>query len=135
MFRTGSHWLQVCQGRHGFRRVNRGQRLCPSCPRAVEDEIHAIFHCPAYNAQRVQFADLFVETHSLRSFLVNNPTHRVALFLTACRAVGMNRPKRAALRNRKLLCQVRHDSDSDCDLIEEGHLHQRDADIDSYDSS
>ena len=88
MFRTGSHWLQVCQGR--YQGIAYNLRKCPLCPWVIDDEKHAIFECPHYNNQRRQFADLFDDnSHNLRSFLLNNPTHRVALFLTACKAARL----------------------------------------------
>ena len=87
-FRTGCHdWLQVGMGRH--RQVDHGERRCPSCPDRVEDEMHAIFHCPAFTLQRLIYEDLFEGPESLRSFLASNPPHRVAQFLTACRNARM----------------------------------------------
>ena len=86
LFRTGTHWLQVCKGR--YLKDDLQKRLCPTC-RVVDDEAHAIFSCPYYSAQRAKFADLFAGERSLRSFLVSNPTHRVALFLTECRAARL----------------------------------------------
>ena len=86
-FRLGSHWLQVCKGR------NFGQpfqnRTCRCCRRDIETEEHAIFACRENTHLRESFADLFQGEPgtSLRSFLVHNPCHRLALFLTACKAV------------------------------------------------
>lgn len=83
-FRTGCHdWLQVGMGRH--RQVDHEERRCPSCPDCVEDEIHAIFHCRSYTSQRLMYEDLFEGPDFLRPFLVDNPPHRVAQFLKACR--------------------------------------------------
>ena len=86
-FRTGRHWLQVCMGRR--RQVDYAQRRCPTCTDCIENEEHAIFHCRTYTHQRLLYEDLFGSTHSLRSFLVNNPPHRVADFLTDCHNVRL----------------------------------------------
>ena len=95
-FRTGCHdWLQVGMGR--YRQVDHEERRCPSCPDCVEDEMHAIFHCPSYSLQRLLFEDLFDEPQSLRSFIVENPPHRVAAFLKACRNVRLNGPQDCAI--------------------------------------
>ena len=94
LFRLGCHWLQVHRGRvqsdpsHGGNTPYE-RRFCPSCPSCIEDEEHAIFHCPDYHRQRQQFRDLFTEeqmSNALRSFLVHSPSHRLALFLIACKA-------------------------------------------------
>ena len=82
MFRTGSHWLMVRKGR--IQRLEYHQRLCPSC-NCLDDEKHAIFQCRDYDQIRPKFADLFASAHDLTTFLSNNSTHRVGLFLTACR--------------------------------------------------
>ena len=94
LFRLGCHWLQVHRGRvhsnpsHGGH-IHYERRFCPSSPRCIEHEEHPIFHCPDYYRQRQQFRDLFTQSPSpnaLRSFLVHSPSHRLALFLIACRA-------------------------------------------------
>lgn len=56
------------------------KRRCPACSSQVEDEVHAVFHCPTYMHPRLQYGDLFDSAHSLRSFLASNPAHRVAAF-------------------------------------------------------
>ena len=86
MFRVGNHWLQVCRGRYAG--LEYRHRTCPTCVSVVEDERHAVFDCRDYDVQRAKFADLFVGTrgHNLRSFLVHNPCHRLALFLTECKS-------------------------------------------------
>ena len=94
LFRLGCHWLQVHRGRvhsdpsHGGNTPYE-RRFCPSCPGCIEDEEHAIFHCPDYHRQRQQFRDLFageLSPNPLRQFLVHRPCHRLALFLIACQA-------------------------------------------------
>ena len=63
------------------------KRLCPCC-HVVDDEMHAIFHCKLYQHERTKFADLFRGDQNLRFFLASNPTHRVALFLVACKSAA-----------------------------------------------
>ena len=88
-FRTGTHWLRIRSGR--YEGVARENRFCPHCSNAVDDELHAIFHCPANEHIRERFADLFATENAadLYSFLCHNSAHRVALFLTECRAARM----------------------------------------------
>lgn len=90
MFRTGSHWLMICKGRHQHPPLPYHQRLCPSC-RCLDDEQHAIFDCGAFAPVRSQFVDLFKHGTCLTAFFTKNPVHRLALFLTACRAISPNR--------------------------------------------
>ena len=140
-FRLGCHWLQVHRGRiqrdpsHGGNTPYE-HRYCPSCRNRVEDEEHAIFHCPDYQHLRLQFQDLFGEQHSpnaLRSFLVHNPSHRLALFLIACKAV---RAQHSQIHDVGFTYTIdpswtHHDGDPDVDLGAEMQL----GDVDNYDSS
>ena len=58
MFRTGSHWLQIQQGR--FQNIPREQRLCKLCNNGeVEDEDHMLFSCSAHATSRQRHAALF----------------------------------------------------------------------------
>lgn len=56
LFRLGCHWLQVHRGRvhgdpsHGGNTPYK-RRFCPSCDGCIEDEEHAVFHCPGYHRQ------------------------------------------------------------------------------------
>ena len=86
-FRTGNHWLQINVGRH--KRVAREHRFCPSCDHVVEDEMHAVFTCLEFQHLRTKYHELFVGPADLYHFLSKNPAHRVALFLTECRAIRM----------------------------------------------
>ena len=92
-FRTGNHWLQVNVGR--YTGVAREQRFCTRCTDVVEDELHAIFDCPDFDLLRCKFSDLFSGCSDLYSFLCHSPVHRLALFLTECRAARM--PHSAAI--------------------------------------
>ena len=89
-FRVGFHWLRVQTGR--YEKLEYGERICDRCHRAVDDEIHAIFDCPAYHCLRQKYADLFVliDHHDLQNFLQQDRVHRIALFLTECRALRIN---------------------------------------------
>ena len=86
-FRLGSHWLKVQTGR--YIKQPYDERICDTCGIGIEDEIHAIFVCPAYDSLRRKYADLFtdVHDHDLRAFLTQDAVHRIALFLTECRAL------------------------------------------------
>ena len=84
-FRTGTHWLHVQTAR--FSSVDFEDRHCPTCSDAIEDEHHALFHCPDYDHLRSKYADLFSTPRSVRSFLTQTAAHRVALFRTECRAL------------------------------------------------
>ena len=103
-FRLGSHWLQVCKGRTFGQPFQ--DRKCRCCQTDVDTEEHAIFTCRENGHLRRSFADLFQgdKGTTLRSFLVHNPCHRLALFLTACRAVKSQ--------------PVRMMDDDECDLKE-----------------
>ena len=62
-FRTGGHHLAVECGRWTNPPTPRLQRLCMFCPQqVVEDEMHVLFDCTAYDAIRQRYAqDLFQE--------------------------------------------------------------------------
>ena len=82
--RTGSHWLQMEQGR--FAGLERSERLCPHCDMgAVEDEEHMIFQCPHYSQIRERYAALFGEgaPTSVHGFL-HQDAISVANFVHEC---------------------------------------------------
>jgi hypothetical protein len=59
-------------------------RICSNCRlHSVEDEDHCfIFECPVYRFLRtVEYPDLFVGHHSLRSFMGQADQSRVASFI------------------------------------------------------
>ena len=86
-FRVGSHWLKVQTGR--YTNTEYSERICDSCGHAVDDEIHTIFVCSAHDRLRVKYADLFSQIvgHDMQAFLMQDAVHRIALFLTECRAL------------------------------------------------
>ncbi len=56
-FRSGYHWLEICQGRYS--KPPRDMRCCPNCIGVVEYEHHALFDCSIYDDWREKFSDLF----------------------------------------------------------------------------
>ena len=77
---------------------------------------------------RVKFSDLYEHAQTLRSFLATNPTHRVALFLIACKSAWadwQSCPSRTVL-----LPNMHCDMEVDLDLNAEMQL----GEIDLYDS-
>ena len=122
-FRTGSHWLMVCKGRHQRPFLEYSQRCCATCG-CIDDEQHAIFDCCKYATARSKFVDLFKHGPNLVAFFTKNPVHRTALFLTACRAIALSQT--AAQHD----CQVCQTPVHDCDL---GLVAELSA-VDDYDS-
>ena len=56
----------------------------------IDDEDHPIFTCAAYNHIGERYADLLSSNHhDLKVFLEQRSTHRIALFLTECRALSL----------------------------------------------
>ena len=97
-FRTGGHHLAVETGRWSNPRVPRAQRLCQMCDQnVVEDELHFLFECPAYDDLRQQYAQsLFAEFGGIAAtvsavvddgqmwrFMEQNPM-KVARFVFEC---------------------------------------------------
>ena len=92
--------------------------------------MHAVFHCKICANVRVKFSDLFENAQTLRSFLASNPTHRIALFWTACRSAWadwQSYPSRTVLLS-DMHCD--HDTELDLDLDADMHL----GEVDLYDS-
>ena len=48
--RLSDHNLMIESGRH--RKIVKENRLCPFCPKAIEDEIHFMLDCPCYTNLR-----------------------------------------------------------------------------------
>jgi hypothetical protein len=80
--RTGSHWLAEETGR--WLGQSREQRLCQRCNSgAIDDAHHMVFDCAALAAQRMRRPELFLDSHSLRTFLEQSPVS-VAAFVSDC---------------------------------------------------
>ena len=58
-FRISDHNLMIEKGRH--RGIDKCLRFCPFCPNQVEDEIHFLVNCPAYNSLRKSLIDSLVD--------------------------------------------------------------------------
>ena len=56
--RLGMHCLNIRAGRLGKERVRRSERICPLCKQGVEDELHMMMECPAYEQHRARFPEL-----------------------------------------------------------------------------
>ncbi len=62
-FRSGYHWLEICQGRYS--KTPRDMRCCPNCTGVIEDEQHAMLDCPVYADLREKFRGLCSRTDVL----------------------------------------------------------------------
>jgi hypothetical protein len=87
-FRTSCHDLRIERERYLPRssRAPLHERSCLICASpSVEDESHMVFHCPAYDHLRFEYADLFStnQPHSIACFLSQDQT-RVAAFIHDC---------------------------------------------------
>lgn len=87
-FRTGSHWLNVEQGR--FTGVQHEDRHCTRCSASVVDnEEHMIFECPALQSMREEATELFENiqhdgNNRVHAFLHQN-YGKVSKFIASCR--------------------------------------------------
>ena len=52
------HCLNIRAGRLGKEQVRRSERICPLCKQGVEDELHMMMECPAYEQHRARFPEL-----------------------------------------------------------------------------
>lgn len=65
-FRSGSHWLEIQQGR--FLGMARNDRICKKCQLgATENEEHVVFECPLYAPLRQKHKKLFEQAQDLSS--------------------------------------------------------------------
>jgi len=65
-FRSGSHWLEIHQGR--FLGMARNDRICKKCQLgATENEEHVVFECPLYAPLRQKHKKLFEQAQDLSS--------------------------------------------------------------------
>ena len=83
-FRLGCQdLLPVMSGR--YRQVPRHQRLCRHClADCVDDEKHLIFECSALDHIRHKFSVLFINHHSVRSFMNQVSQRDVLHFVCDC---------------------------------------------------
>jgi hypothetical protein len=99
-FRTGAHYLAIETGRWVKPSVPRHRRLCTKCSQTVvEDEVHFLFECPAYDTIRVKYQDTLFSrfggcrraagamkhnTAKVREFMEQEPYFQVAKFVFEC---------------------------------------------------
>ena len=82
-WRLSCHKLRIETGRYTIPITPRDERLCKICP-VVEDELHALFHCPAHIFIRLKFHSLLCQYNSVT--LILNPQRsedviRIGLFI------------------------------------------------------
>lgn len=87
-FRTSCHDLRIERERYLplSSRAPVHERTCLICASdSIEDESHMVFHCPAYDHLRFEYADLFPQDlpHSIPCFLSQDQI-RVAAFIHDC---------------------------------------------------
>ena len=69
-WRLSCHKLRVETGRYTVPITPRNERFCKICP-IVEDEFHALFHCPAHTFVRLEFHTLLCKYNTVK--LILNP--------------------------------------------------------------
>ena len=69
-WRLSCHKLRIETGRYTYPITPRENRLCKVCS-VVEDETHALFHCPAHSFIRLKFAPLLCKYNTVN--LILNP--------------------------------------------------------------
>jgi hypothetical protein len=80
--RTGSHWLEIQQGRFTKPQTERENRLCKkNYLGVVEDEIHVVFVCPLSETLRVKYSEYFRDATNLNSAF---NSAQIARFLYDC---------------------------------------------------
>ena len=60
-FRLSNHKLMIEVGRHMRPKLNREERICQICEKAVEDEVHLLVACKFYETLRKPMFDLCEE--------------------------------------------------------------------------
>ena len=72
-WRLSNHDLRIETGRYIRPILLRNMRVCSVCVETVEDEEHALYHCPLYNDVRRNYIDL-LERYSLVTEIFNPRT-------------------------------------------------------------
>ena len=99
-FRTGAHHLAIETGRWARPKLPRQHRVCSKCScTVVEDEVHFLFECPAYDRIREKYDTvLFAQfggcqeasstmkhnSDNVRLFMDQEPSFQVAKFVYEC---------------------------------------------------
>ena len=81
-FRMGSHGLPGLTG--GWAGISRDARVCPLCQSHYPDEQHAMLECRALQTLRDEFGCLFQHPMSMRQFMWQPTTVRLAKYVVAC---------------------------------------------------
>ena len=66
-WRLSSHNLEIEMGRR--KGIARELRHCSFCVNCIEDETHVVYHCPAYEEQRLHHRVLLEENNTIKMFL------------------------------------------------------------------
>ena len=98
--RTGAHHLAIETGRWTRPRLPRHHRICTKCTRTVvEDEVHLLFECPAYDHIRARYTEVLFskfggvhqasrlmkeDPSQVRAFMDQEPVFQVAKFVYEC---------------------------------------------------
>lgn len=87
-FRASCHHLRIERERYLPEAVKapRHERTCLACASpSVEDEFHAIFHCPLYDDLRWEFADLFdPQLPQSTTCFLSQDQNRIAAYIHKC---------------------------------------------------
>ena len=75
-WRLSCHKLRVETGRYTIPITPRNERFCKVCP-VVEDELHALFHCPAHTFIRIKFHSLLCRYNTVTLMLNPQSTEDV----------------------------------------------------------
>lgn len=87
-FRLGAHYLAIETG--AWQGKPRVERYCTFCATGeIEDEVHLIYNCPAYDDLRSQFDFIFnsLGEQNLKSFLDWQDKYAIGKFLHLCFAL------------------------------------------------
>ena len=68
-WRLSSHDLHIERGRYTSPITPRHERTCETCPNAIENEEHVLFHCPRYDVVRMRNRDLFLRSNTVHAML------------------------------------------------------------------
>ena len=90
-FRLSSHNLMIETGR--YKKMKPEERVCPFCPRAIEDEMHFLLDCYMYSANRDSLIEKVVEENYFFQFfrqeqkfqyLLNTYSHELPKLILKC---------------------------------------------------
>ena len=82
-WRLSCHKLRIETGRYTVPVTPREERLCKMC-HVVEDELHALFHCPAHTFTRLKFHSLLCQYNTVSQILTpqcSEDVVRIGMFI------------------------------------------------------